>query len=88
MKSIVKNSICVSIATLSLAACSNNTGLHTNFRPAYEGPRYYTAAHDAIGGDCLVEKVRSTHKEDGRFTIEDALPAHSHVVRCLSEVGP
>jgi hypothetical protein len=80
--STLKNIVCISVATLSLAACSN----FSNIRPAYQGPRYYTAAHDAVGGDCLKEK--RVRKSNNRFTLENALPMPSHVVRCLTEVSP
>lgn len=86
MPSTLRTSLCVSIATLSLAACTN---FAANFRPADQGPRYYTAAHDTVGGDCIKEKTHTaSHKADGRFTIEDALPTRNNVVRCLTEVSP
>lgn len=51
MKVSIKRNTCLTLLTVSAAALTLSA-CGVEVRPAPQGPRYYTAAHDTVSGKC------------------------------------
>lgn len=68
--------LAVASTALLATACSN-----MSVRPAVQGPRYYTAAHDTISGKCEKEKLVT-----GKLVnkVEQVPYKHETAVKCVT----
>jgi hypothetical protein len=81
MKLSTKRNTCLTLLVASAALTVSACGM--DIRPAPQGPRYYTAAHDTVSGKCQRERIVPS-RTNNKVTVEDALPQSKSQVRCVT----